>query len=100
MISSLKCFGFENPTVVMEGDSAQGLSMAVRVGSSEKATKENQPVKAQHPSLSTHCADNIKTVFPDSAVRRTFEFGISQTTTTVPLPIAVHTSNGSNILRH
>lgn len=27
---------------------------------SEKDTKESQPVKAQPPSLSTHCANNIR----------------------------------------
>lgn len=45
---------------------------------SEKDTEGNQPVKAQPPSLSTHRADNIKTAFPNSVVRR-LKFCISQT---------------------
>lgn len=55
-VETSHCFGFENPNVVM----FWGLCVGVL---SEKDTEKSQPVKAQPPSLSMHCADNIKLPF-------------------------------------
>lgn len=66
----------------MEGGSACGLCVAVHVGVWTRKTEESIPVKAQPPSLSTHCADHIKGAILKS--EGLWELGVSQTTVSGP----------------